>query len=671
MSRTMRAIIVKEFRENLRWAGLIFLITSGLLALGLSEEFNSGMSILGNTFLTLCPLMYPAAGLALGLIQIFQDARKGRWQFIAHRPVSRGQLLAGKVIVGIGLYIAATLVPLAIVTLWVSMPGHVPGPFSLDMAEPALAYLIAGLMWYAGGLLVAARKARWIGSRIVPLGGALLGSLLIQVAGMTIWDAIGISLVFSALLLVAVWGVFIAGGNTSRSPWWSKPLIGSTLFFGWGAITMLAAVIGGGIIQMVLPSSGAMYQLYRFNQKGELRLWTYDAGQLEKIEDLSGHSLPITNDDVNGTSVLPETTLFFAERAFRGRPDVLQAQIWGFLKPENHVLTLLGGDGNWFYVSSRRTVEGYNVQTRRYLGSVGPDGFAGPDKPAQAFSGSLPRFEYFFDYREGLLPLRDSVYRLDLLQRQAVRIFTAPPGDSVVTAGLLRTERWRVAGDHDQRPDLVAIATQKSLYILQGDRLSMTVPIDYDHLDNDMTVGRTNSGQIIVAYDREIAATPSTYSIYEPDGTLVRRADLPPPVQPPDNVFDDIWQEIAALSLTPQILSATVFAIKKYYARPEAWSGIAILGGFAAGYAGAAFGMLRMQHASRRQMWIWVPLAGLLGVIGLLLLVSMREKVVAVRCPSCGKRRLLNELECPHCHAGVEPPTMQGIEIFEPMAVGS
>jgi hypothetical protein len=44
----------------------------------------------------------------------------------------------------------------------------------------------------------------------------------------------------------------------------------------------------------------------------------------------------------------------------------------------------------------------------------------------------------------------------------------------------------------------------------------------------------------------------------------------------------------------------------------------------------------------------------------------MYDRPRATPCPACGKRRLLTESICPHCHTPAAPPSMRGIEILEP-----
>jgi uncharacterized OB-fold protein len=43
----------------------------------------------------------------------------------------------------------------------------------------------------------------------------------------------------------------------------------------------------------------------------------------------------------------------------------------------------------------------------------------------------------------------------------------------------------------------------------------------------------------------------------------------------------------------------------------------------------------------------------------------VREQPTRVRCPKCGRRRVVTRALCEHCGAEFDPPQAEGIEIFE------
>jgi predicted amidophosphoribosyltransferase len=78
-----------------------------------------------------------------------------------------------------------------------------------------------------------------------------------------------------------------------------------------------------------------------------------------------------------------------------------------------------------------------------------------------------------------------------------------------------------------------------------------------------------------------------------------------------------------------------------------------------------AIPLLRPRHQTRGTKIVWMLIASLMGISGVLLLLSLRQRVATVRCPSCGKQRLVTRQTCEHCQAPFAEPARQGIEIFE------
>ena len=141
----MRAIVFKELRENLRWTLLLMLGLAAALAFGVhSDGKTSGVSLISTLTAIVTAVAFPVVGLTLGLVQVLQDRRRGRWGFVVHRPLSRSMIFAAKVVAGIVLYTVAGGVPLMVTIAWVATPGHVSGPFDWRMALPPLADLLCG-----------------------------------------------------------------------------------------------------------------------------------------------------------------------------------------------------------------------------------------------------------------------------------------------------------------------------------------------------------------------------------------------------------------------------------------------------------------------------------------------------------------------------------------------
>ena len=653
----MSAIFWKELRENLAWAGVIFLGSSAALIAGLWSQFGMGMSIVGRTFLTLCMLVYPAAGLALGLVQVFQDSRKGRWQFITHRPMSTAQFLLGKWAAGVLLYVLATGIPLLIVIGWVAVPGHVPGPFAWDMVEPVVAHLLSGLMWYAGGFLVAGRSVRWMGSRVIPIGGALAGAFAYNLIALTLMEAVGIILVVTLLMLVGAWGVFAGDGETAKAPWWTRPATGLMLAIGWLFVIGCGMGLGETAIRTVWPIRQGPYRMYRLDREGQVQISSFENGKLVKTQDLAGHEL---HGDVSNRTQLESVVVYLPDEE---NSSGLGRRIeQSFMRPESHVTWIYPtyGEVNWFYLSRSRIVEGYDRESQWYVGSIGPEGFAGPQTRPSSFSESMADVS---DYTLHSTVLRStsSVFQLDLEHREARKIFSTNPGDPVRGVGTLAVEETDKA--------YYVVATQKNLHLFQFGKPEVVLPIEQEHAGNMISVGVTLGRQFIVGYRMQFAigSGPVSYSVYGLDGKLVSHTDLPSRSLELGHYRLERFDECSVMGLLPPLLFAVVLPLKHVPGEPFRWELVGILVLVSIGWAGVMFGRLRAGHAGRGQIFLWVLLAGCLGLSGVLVGMSMLKTVRGMRCLKCGRRRLISESRCVYCDEPAEGPAMEGIEI---LAVG-
>src|SRR5215475_8489354 len=104
----MKFILLKELRENAKWALLIFgsfgLLV--LLAVRTGDPFILNHLVQDRTI-----YIFPLAGLLMGVAQSFFETRPDNWAFIVHRPVSRGIVFSAKCLAGLLLLYFALLTP--------------------------------------------------------------------------------------------------------------------------------------------------------------------------------------------------------------------------------------------------------------------------------------------------------------------------------------------------------------------------------------------------------------------------------------------------------------------------------------------------------------------------------------------------------------------------------
>ena len=185
--------------------------------------------VLWRVFLHTTILVAPVAGLVLGFVQFLPDSRTSRLGFMRHRPFSPTALFAGKAAAGLAVYATAMGVPLLVALWWASQPRHIPLPFAWAMGLAPVADICWGVAYYCAGVLVAVRSdARWLGSRLLPLAGPIVATLLVGIEasfGESLWHS-GLAVLVIAL---AARAYYVAAGQYGSLRAYAKTLTGAVL----------------------------------------------------------------------------------------------------------------------------------------------------------------------------------------------------------------------------------------------------------------------------------------------------------------------------------------------------------------------------------------------------------------------------------------------------------
>jgi hypothetical protein len=175
-----KALVLKELRELAPIAGLALSAYGVILAHALrvdmifwrvTEEndipFVTDYFVMQTTFVSLC--------LAIGLAmkQTLAESARGTWLWLLHRPITHRRILAAKLATGGTVYLVCAGLPIVFYAGWAACPRTHASPFYWSMTESAWqAWGIIGLI-YLGSFLSAFRPARWLGTRLLPLTGAV------------------------------------------------------------------------------------------------------------------------------------------------------------------------------------------------------------------------------------------------------------------------------------------------------------------------------------------------------------------------------------------------------------------------------------------------------------------------------------------------------------------
>jgi hypothetical protein len=679
------AMVWKEFRETLKWAVLALVGTSAALFFVTREVMGFGSPagsirnespLTDDKFLLVTTLCAAAAGLMFGLAQTLPERRRpDQWAFLVHRPVSRGRLFVAKVVTGLGLYLLAVGVPFACAVAWAATPGNMGAPFDPEMALPALADLLAGALYYFAGMVIGLREARWYGSRVLVIG--LAGGCTAAVLFLPdFWHAAVVIAVGSAILGSAAWGLFKTGGTYARQPAAAKAGLAAAVCCGIG----LLGIVAVGAVGEVLPKPDwdYVYSRYVIDASGKA-VRVSQRGLSVAVTDPRGAPLPeyaaVSSDSIHSVfAALPETTLSLG----RSTSNFVTYVFASYRRPTRFFLNLSFTEAErWYYVHDERYIVGYGTDNAQVIGYITPAGFhAGPDAPADRFTGELPRWASVHD--QSMLAFSSDLYKLDVPGRRLVRAFTPPAGETLVSAS-------RSSGPPAEAFD--AIVTTGGLTVLGPDGAPrFSLPLEHGPADGYVQLNvawRKGPGRYYLRFEPPFQwATPESPGVPQhvvevtPAGEVAARHELPPlPGQappPPPRPGESVLVGVAS----PPVGMAAFFILAPWLqGEPTGLGGSgaadaeirrAFLATLLSGLACAALtlALARRYAFGRGATVVWTASNFLLGPAGVLTMLAVREWPAREACPACGRRRVVDRERCPACAAPPALPAADGTEIF-------
>ena len=694
----MKSLIWKEWREHVKWAVLpSILILSPMTIVGVPI-------VIEPVYLAYVSLVAGLFAALLGFLQVFLEAQGDKRSLLLHRPLSPTRIFLAKVIAGVGLYLLALLAPTICTIVLALTPGHVDAPFEWGMILPWLADVLTGLVHYFAGMITAQREARWYGSRCLPLAAGLFASGLAW--NMTEFSqAIAAISLVGAMVALAAWGAFVAGGAYEQQPRAARIALAGTLLMGLSALGFAAKVVIGAEFER--PVYYCPWEMSRWGQalSVEKENW-WAENKIASITDLSGR----VPEELAG-----ERLDVFAARKVMARgavaglrpKSVSYRSVNRFLQEFRNATT--PSHERWWYVPARGEAIGYDKDTKNVVGRFGPDGFVERDEHVRApFKGEPPNYQV--GYRSELrypLAFPDGAYTVDFRKGIVRKVLAPPPGETVVWAGQREDERegWF----H------MFVGTEKTLYVLdENGKLVISVPFPAD-LEGYrlMGVGRLSNPRRFWAWYRPRWELPladretmleSQYVIFDDAGReILPRQTVPPR---PGNVRDfhsvgpGPLHALSGLVTSPFEVAVLIGTLANLESEARRHDGLEaplllqFLGGstelfipgiswywrtqpaLVFGFAGlmlfssliSGLGCYRLPRRyafSRTRSVAWAVGGLLFGLTGFLLMITLLQWPARIACPKCRKPRVVTRERCEHCDAPHALPTPDGTEIFE------
>ncbi len=666
----MRAIIWKEIRENLKWAVLWMLGVTLAMAWVLYSTRNPGWypgHVLMCEHFKMWTMLGAAAGATLlGLLQTVPEFWRGQWAFLIHRPITMRGLFFGKVVGGLVLYGAGMLLPLCGAVVWAMIPGRVAAPFSWRATLPAVADILGGVAFYFAALLIGMRQVRWYGSRVLPLALAICCEALVMGVP-EFWQAVIVVAVSVGILAAAAWGSMAASGQYRSQPVWAKAALGIVLCVGVTCIGGIAA----GIVEAFIERPPGEVSAHSMDKEGRILCFSYDSqsGVIRSANQVGGGAGDIHKGKVFYELLMKELLQFSCLRTESPSGSGTYRSSWRFFPMPSL-------SAPWYYVPSERLLVGYDSKTQRRSWTAGPGGLSlGSVPPSERFPEGMPWCFCTRDYT-CILVFPSAVYSVNSSRSEVRVLMRGTREEPVLGAGLFGADSGTGGAG-----DSVGVVTAKHIYLFGSVLTSPTCfanDVSSKEYPNVSAAALPKGGYAIWLRPSYSARSPSKKPehviVLSETGAVLKRYDVPPTVWPSSA---PTWTEATFWALITPIAGLLAFVLigamigdpvvfPGMSDHPGVWAYAAfILIVGAVLWALLAFGITRRYLITRRQTWGWAVAGFVLGPVGVITLLILRDWPARVTCASCGRMRVVDQDRCGHCGAAFPPSAPTGRELFD------
>lgn len=715
----MKAIIWKEFRENLKW-GVLLLLGSAYGIITLQALELDQVVLFNMEYLIFATFYFPAGALALGLLQTVFEGSRDRWAYLVHRGISPERILAAKAIAGLTYLLIATAVPLIGMTWWCSRPGNVAAPWHPIAPLAGVTAIFAALPAWFAGVLIGLRDVRWYGSRILPAGLGLLPMMAVLMSGQfwlvpqMLWT-IPVSLIVTAVYAAAAVGVVRHRGAYAPQPVITRWCLALTT--ACGAFILMCAIVTmtyEGLRELntdfrgILPVSGYFVtedgQLLYFEREPTVRspVTVTDPGTGRRV----GYPKNFVPPGPSGFWIAREQ----AERRTRRGDEYSEA----FVRLSS------GGSTAWYYLPEQGVLASYNRRTRKRVQTIGLDGPVQPGAtPQRPFHGMLHDIDHHWQYfnevlaapqqaadngisesekpRQLLQPnwsnifvFDEGIYRLAASGGHVTKIYSAPDGDPItavvsiynhaessVWVGRRRSARKFVLASADDDSARLDVASDASVQ-LSEDRLAYEITFPEGLPKTGVEVIDLPDVEQVAYRWRILSDTRGDKMrqctvIAKRDGTILRQVVHDRPV----NSFNAVAEIRYVTLVLPPVLTEVVSRLAtrestepipgvttERYVTERSQASLYLMWGSSLVSAGLIVLLARRRNLSKGSTIRWSLACLVFGPAAVITLLSLRARPQSGICNVCSRQRPLTIDECPHCGSEIPKPVADGTEIF-------
>jgi len=688
----MRAIVIKELRENLKWLPVGVLLIGVLAWLVCPVDLQNAYGARTATVTNAVAIGAGLYAIFLGGLQSafdFSDRQRG---FLHHRNVSLSRIIYGKVIAGAVLYVVACAVPLLCLTVWFYWKGPEFIPVRPAQLVPALLACVGCFALHPATMLTFIREARWFGTRLLPLlATAAAATLFVSgIAGRQGNQILIAALLSLPVLLLSYWAV--------RKSGWARAAL---LIVGAACVAGLAMFISQAVESSLKDSTvqAGRYSLYGLDETGDV--WAYRAESSLSANGYEVQQVPVSGEKlqvVRPPNVAKELPTGFEAYDLSYLQNLSRSPSpFAFIEYANGIgLSVFYYDSRGFLLLYKRDPA---TSLYRFSGTISKQGFHPPgEDPGERFTSNASnrgfavanslgmagnsfwldtQGVYQFDWQSGALktllelPIDAAAVVLSIPDRAPQLMLES--GGQIYHYAILNdtgSSDWFDAELVNNRNDPLAAAVPqlqlRAIATLPALPTSMSLYKSIASVAGGKYVAMSQTPRLTVA--RIEVGEEAQWQIEN-----VQSAPFPPTA--PEWTLALLPAGLFAVAISAVMVTNTSQGLPPMLGLATATGSVPSLGNqillslavmlVTLLMVVLTFYVARARGLGRKSTWLWALFAVFGGLTAPLALCALYPKLVCEPCPRCDRARRIDRDKCQYCSSPWEPPPSEGIEILE------
>ncbi len=470
----------------------------------------------------------------------------------------------------------------------------------------------------------------------------------------------------------AAWGSFISNGYYEAQPKGGRRALTASLMLGCFVVVSFVSFL----LTSLRSQDNGSWSYYQMGKDGTVYKLSRNPGKPTVITDLNGTVL--LDKNTGHPMIQNDFYKILAQQSYL-RPDFETNEPvfnrYGEFVASYNYFTLWKQtvDTLWYWCPNGR-LWGYDIASRRFIGSMGPNGFlSGQSEGPDHFTHAENQYGngYYYSYYPAQTLMTDTtVYALDYDNRTSRPFFTATNNERIGYA----IDIGANMGDWIN----TLVVTRDFVHVLTPDgKIICQAPYEptYPSYDGIEVYFLEPTNQFAFWFSPSYATNSAmgwklpTHIVWaEGNSKITKSLDLPSD----ERIWNEHWIDRlpelvmppVAFFVTSLLDRANPFWVWKYYLTHNLINILIPFGG-AVVCVGVGWWMGRRYHFSTQSQLKWALFHLFFNLPGLLAFICVQEWPAREACPNCKKLRLVDREKCEYCEAEFAPPAKNGTEIFE------